>query len=63
MPKKLRSTPRKQKVNRADTKGKSLNPAAEKGSLKELFDGKTSKEIIEKARIEERKEDAKWLER
>ncbi|AIC15165.1 AbrB/MazE/SpoVT family DNA-binding domain-containing protein [Nitrososphaera viennensis] len=39
------------------------DPLMEKGSLKELFKGKTSKELIEEARSEEAKREKKLLRR
>ena len=54
MPKKLRIARPKTKVIKTDMrKEKTSNPAAEIGSLKKLFEGKTSKELIEEARKEE----------
>lgn len=37
------------------------NPATERGSLKELFKGKTSRELIEEARLEEVRKEKRLL--
>jgi hypothetical protein len=55
MPKKTSKQSRRRKVVTVDKRATLLkpDPAADMGSLREFFEGKTSKEIIEEARRED----------
>lgn len=67
IPKKLRKKHRiGRKAIAVDTKEGVLlkpvpDPAEERGSLKELFRGKTSRELVEEARLEETRKERKLL--
>lgn len=67
IPKKLRKKHRiGRKVMAVDTKDGVLlkpvpDPATERGSLRELFAGKTSRDLVQEARLEEARKEKKLL--